>query len=550
MNRLKNAGLVALVAMGALIPAAHLNRWYSTWEALAWLAPAACLIFTRREFVRRINQALALAGSLLTVDTMLHFVRLRQAMGAPWLRLAVILGAAALVTALAAWALEHPLFARADKKSGGSERGGGRDEPGAGSLAEQGRRSSAQESPGSVAAAGESGAQSAPAGNDLPDLREARAGQAAREAAPPSASAGTGRPTLREARGGLDTGEPLLGAPGKPEERGRPIIPGPLEFPAAGFAAWAVALGLLAVVQFKLRPPMLLAERFAPGSGWLEISLLALYAGFLTETLCDPKRASKARRRAWGIFSLAFFGQLALGLAGFKDFLMTGALHLPVPALIVAGPLFRGEGLFMLCLFSATVLLVGPAWCSHLCYIGAWDSAMSQARKRPAAAPAWLHRGRILLAAAVFAVAWGLGRMGVETMTAVWLAAAFGLAGVGIMAFASRRLGVMAHCTGWCPMGLLAGLAGRLSPWRLRIGSGCKGCGVCSLACRYDALRPEDLALKRPGVSCSLCRDCLGTCPKSEMSLTFLGRSGPWVWIVFSVLVAALHAVFLGVARI
>ncbi|MFP5238689.1 MAG: 4Fe-4S binding protein [Acidobacteriota bacterium] len=446
MNRLKNAGLVALVALGALIPAAHLNRWYSLWEALAWLAPAACLIFTRRDFVRRVNQILALAGSLLTVDTMLHFVRLRQAMGAPWLRLAVILGAAALVTALAAWVLEHPLFARRK---------------------------------------GPEGAQ-----------------------------------------------------------------PGPLEFPAAGFAAWAVALGLLAVVQLKVRPPMLLAERFAQGAGWLEISLLALYAGFLAETLSDAKRASKARRRAWGLFSLAFFGQLALGLAGFKDFLMTGALHLPVPALIVAGPLFRGEGLFMLVLFSATVLLVGPAWCSHLCYIGAWDSAMSQARKRPAAAPAWLRRGRILLAAAVFAVAWGLGRLGVATLTAVWLAAAFGLAGVGIMAFASRRLGVMAHCTGWCPMGLLAGLAGRVSPWRLKIGQGCQGCGVCSLACRYDALRPEDLARKRPGVSCSLCRDCLGTCPKSEMSLTFLGRSGPWVWIVFSVLVAALHAVFLGVARI
>ncbi|WP_243438156.1 4Fe-4S binding protein [Fundidesulfovibrio soli] len=446
MNRFKNAGLVALVVLGALIPAAHLNRWHGIWEALAWLAPAACLIFTRREFPRRANQALALAGSLITVDTMLHFVRLRQATGEPWLRLAVILSVAALVTALAAWALEQPLFAR--------------------------------------------------------------------------------------------------------NSRAKADASGPREFPVAGFAAWAVALALLAVVQLKVRPPMLLAERFAHGAGWLEISLLALYAGFTAEALCDPLRASKARRRAWGLFSLAFFGQLALGLAGFKDFLMTGALHLPVPALIVAGPLFRGEGLFMLCLFSATVLLVGPAWCSHLCYIGAWDSAMSQARKRPSAAPAWLRRGRILLAAAVFGVAWALGRMGVTSMTAVWLAGGFGLAGVGIMAFASRRTGVMAHCSGWCPMGLLAGLAGKLSPWRLRIGSGCKGCGVCSLACRYDALRPEDLGRKRPGVSCSLCRDCLGACPKSEMELTFLGRSGPWVWATFSAVVAALHAVFLGVARI
>ncbi|WP_243312282.1 4Fe-4S binding protein [Fundidesulfovibrio agrisoli] len=527
MNRVKNAGLVALVALGALIPAAHLNRWYSLWEALGWLAPAVCLIFTRRESVRRVNQVLALAGSLLTVDTMLHFVRLRQAMGAPWLRLAVILGVAALVTALAAWVLEHPLFARNGNKDGGAGRRNGRDEPGAGSTA------------GGAGMSVNSSAQDAPwAGND------------ALEAALPRTLGAPHIADLRTANRRRGDADPLSGASARPdagEQQPKGIF---REFPAAGFAAWGITLALLAVVQLKVRPPMLLAERFAQGAGWLEISLLALYAGFLAETLCDPKRAPKARRRAWGLFSLVFFGQLALGLAGFKDFLMTGALHLPVPALIVAGPLFRGEGLFMLVLFSATVLLVGPAWCSHLCYIGAWDSAMSQARKRPASAPAWLRRGRILLAAAVFAVAWGLGRMGVPVLTAVWLAAAFGLAGVGIMAFASRRMGVMAHCTGWCPMGLLAGLAGKLSPWRLTIGSGCKGCGVCSRACRYDALRPEDLARKRPGVSCSLCRDCLGTCPKSEMELTFLGRSGPWVWVAFSVLVAGLHAVFLGVARI
>ena len=45
---------------------------------------------------------------------------------------------------------------------------------------------------------------------------------------------------------------------------------------------------------------------------------------------------------------------------------MTGKLHLPVPALIVAGPVYRGSVGFMLILFLCTILLVGPAWCSHL----------------------------------------------------------------------------------------------------------------------------------------------------------------------------------------
>ncbi len=88
-------------------------------------------------------------------------------------------------------------------------------------------------------------------------------------------------------------------------------------------------------------------------------------------------------------FSMVFFAQLLLGLAGIEKLLMTGKLHLPVPALIIAGPLFRGEGVFMLILFAATVLLVGPAWCSYLCYIGAWDNYAATAQKRPGRLPSW-----------------------------------------------------------------------------------------------------------------------------------------------------------------
>ena len=90
----------------------------------------------------------------------------------------------------------------------------------------------------------------------------------------------------------------------------------------------------------------------------------------------------------------------------------------------------------------------------------------------------------------------------------------------------SRRMGVMVHCTAWCPMGLVAGVLGKLSPWRLTIGAECTACGHCAKACRYDALRPEDLAAKRPGVSCSLCGDCLNRCPRGELSLRFFGWSG------------------------
>lgn len=316
-----------------------------------------------------------------------------------------------------------------------------------------------------------------------------------------------------------------------------------------GFAAWGLTLALLAPVQAKNGPPMLLAERFWPGGGWLEASLLAAYAGFAATALLDRRRSSRVRRLLWGLFSAVFFAQLVLGLLGVPGMLMSGVLHLPVPALIAAGPLFRGEGFFMLILFCATLVLVGPAWCSHLCYIGAWDAGCAQTRRAPWPAPAWMRRARFALAGLVFAGAWLMGRAGVSPVLAASLAGGFGLVGVGLMLGVSRRAGYMAHCAGYCPMGALAGVLGKISPWRLTLGDKCTACGVCSRACRYDALRPEDLDARRPGPSCTLCRDCLTACPRSQMRLTLWGRSAAWAEPAFVALAAALHACFLGVAR-
>ncbi|GFK93853.1 hypothetical protein NNJEOMEG_01689 [Fundidesulfovibrio magnetotacticus] len=476
---MRRALLTLLAALGFLLPAAHAHRWHGLPEALAWLVPALAL-FTGREFARRAAQLALLAGSLVLVDTMLHFIMLRSAMGAPWMRLALILSASALVPLAAAWALERPLSP----------------------TARAGR-----ESPGDAAPEGPTGASP----EEETASREGRSEVAPRAVAASPALAGRS--------------------------------------PWPGLAAAALAFAGLAAVQLKAARPMLLAERFVPGAGWLEAALLALYAGFAAEALLR-KDGGRARRLLWGVFSAAFFAQLALGLAGFDRFLMSGALHLPVPALIAAGPLYRGEGLFMLALFAGAVLLVGPGWCSHLCYIGAWDSACSQALKRPAEAPRRMRAARAVLAALALGGAWAMGRAGVPAWTAGALAAGFGLAGVGVMLFVSRRLGVMAHCAGWCPMGLAAGLLGRLSPWRLAVAEGCTGCGRCARACRYDALRPEDLARRAPGVSCSLCRDCLERCPHGVLSLTFLGRSRPWTEPAYAALAGALMAVFLGVARL
>ena len=94
--------------------------------------------------------------------------------------------------------------------------------------------------------------------------------------------------------------------------------------------------GLLSIVQVMPKNPLLIGERLFPYGGWI--------------------------------------GQLALGIFADPIFLMTGKLHLPIPAVILAGPLYRFEGLFMPILFISTLLLSGPAWCSQLCYFGAFDA--------------------------------------------------------------------------------------------------------------------------------------------------------------------------------
>ncbi|MEW5775063.1 MAG: 4Fe-4S binding protein, partial [Thermodesulfobacteriota bacterium] len=268
------AHLPALLSL--LVLAAHALRFGEMGQVAAWLAVTG-LLFVRQPWARRAVQGLLAAGFFFWLDVAADLARLRLAMGAPWVRMALILGAVALACAAAAWALEAKR------------------------------------------------------------VRE-RAGD----------------------------------GPGWP-----------------GALAFFLCLGLVLAARAKSPVAVLLADRFWPGWGWLEAVGLAAYAGWLCDGLLDPARSARWRLRAWGLFSLAFFGQLGLGLAGFEDFLMTGDLHLPVPALIVAGPLYRGGGLFMLILFASTVALAGPAWCSWLCYVGAWDGWAASGRKPSGPLPAW-----------------------------------------------------------------------------------------------------------------------------------------------------------------
>jgi NAD-dependent dihydropyrimidine dehydrogenase PreA subunit len=201
------------------------------------------------------------------------------------------------------------------------------------------------------------------------------------------------------------------------------------------------------------------------------------------------------------------------------------------------------------------VLLAGPAWCSHFCYIGAWDNFLA-ARRTTARVPGVDGRARRKIdprwytLAATAGTALILRLAGVPMLHATLLGAAFGLAGIGIMVFASPRSGTMEHCTNFCPLGLIALKAGRLSPFRMEVRSSCRDCGLCLPTCRYGALTAEDLRRGRPGANCTLCGDCLASCRRHEIAYRFAGLSPAAARKLFVVLVDVLHAVCLGVARI
>ncbi len=315
---------------------------------------------------------------------------------------------------------------------------------------------------------------------------------------------------------------------------------------------FGLTAGLLVFVRETSPLPVLLADRYMPGSGLLQILVLSIYACIVGHKLLNAAQTAPIRSTIWTLFSVVFFAQLFLGMAGMQFMLMTGEVHAPVPALILAGPVYRGHGLFMPILYSITVLLVGPAWCSYLCYIGAWDDIASRWNtNKPHPIPKWAtHTLRALLAMFIVGTAWLLRISNAPLPVAIGLALGFGFAGVGIIVFVSTWMGRMFHCSVVCPIGLISNLVGRISPWQIRIDQGCTQCSRCSRACRYSALEENDLNQGRPGLTCTLCGDCVAQCPNGLIGYRFPGLNPEQARTAFIVLIVSIHTLFLGVARI
>ncbi len=98
------------VALGSVVLGAHFLRTGNVVVAVL-IALAPLVLLARRTWAARAVQGLLLLGAAEWVRTLVTIAGERQARGAPYLRMAVILGAVAIVTALGALLLQ-PLATR------------------------------------------------------------------------------------------------------------------------------------------------------------------------------------------------------------------------------------------------------------------------------------------------------------------------------------------------------------------------------------------------------------------------------------------------------
>ena len=306
---------------------------------------------------------------------------------------------------------------------------------------------------------------------------------------------------------------------------------------------------LLAFVQIKLERPMLLAERFLKGGGWIEIFFISCYGAFVVNKMKDPAKVPKWRKITWTTFSLVFFTQLIIGLSGYDKFLMTGKLHLPIPMMILAGPIYRGQLSVMTILFLSTVILTGPAWCSQLCYFGSFDN-LASGGKTSKGKLRYTGSIKSTILILVIAMAIILRWLKVDILVSTMIAVAFGMGGISIMILYSLKRKKMVHCVIYCPIGTIVNVLKHINPFRIYIDESCTLCMNCTKFCKYDALNTRDIKNLKPSITCTLCGDCLAGCHHDSIKYKFLKMKPEHARNLYLILTISLHAACLALARI
>jgi hypothetical protein len=96
-----NALRLLPVVLALVVLAAHFYRG-QMWVPFGMTVTLLPFLFIRAPWAARVLQAALLVGALEWIRTATALIALRLSMGMPWMRLALILGGVALVTALCA----------------------------------------------------------------------------------------------------------------------------------------------------------------------------------------------------------------------------------------------------------------------------------------------------------------------------------------------------------------------------------------------------------------------------------------------------------------
>lgn len=312
---------------------------------------------------------------------------------------------------------------------------------------------------------------------------------------------------------------------------------------------FSITFLFLSIIQVVPERAMLLLERFVPHLGWIEVFLFSGVAVFLADKLNNPLTSTKWRKISWFSFSIFFFAQLLLGVIGIEECLMTGKLHFPIPAMILGGPLYRGELTFMVFLFSATVILSGPTWCSQLCYFGALDFVSSGKRSKKFTwkyMKPFKYTNLILFVFATLI----LRLLGFSTIYAIVFASSFGVIGLLIILIFSYKTKKMIHCTYFCPIGTLVSLIKKINPFRVKIAPTCNQCMKCTITCKYGALEKAHIQQLEPGTTCTYCGDCLSSCHADAIHYKLFKLKPETARKIYVAVTVIIFSVFFAVARI
>lgn len=302
------------------------------------------------------------------------------------------------------------------------------------------------------------------------------------------------------------------------------------------------------------RPQLLIGKLFWGNNGLLiQCFIISTYSYFLFNKMINVTLSQKWRNISWTLFSIIFFLQLFLGIFVSKQFLLTGELHFPIPAIIVAGPIYRGSNFFMPILLLSTVLISGSSWCSYFCYIGPLDMIVSKLKRsknnsiKVQGSLAKSLRPHNLISIIILPLI--LKAFGLNTNFTIYLVLIYIIA-TSLFIYRSYNSKKMIHCSKFCPIGLLVNFVSKLSPFKISINNSCSKCMKCIKSCKYDALSKQSIQSKSTLFNCTLCGDCVSSCGNNSIEYNVFKLRGKKARTVYIFIIVWIHTIFLAVARI